>query len=53
MQKVELRCWWEHGDKKNKNELVEWKVFVDTYGINSADLKDKFLFKSFVAFWAT
>ena len=30
--------------RENKNELVEWKVLVDTVGIKSADLKDKFLF---------
>ena len=53
MEKVELRYWWEHSDEKNMNKLVEWKVLVDTYGIKSADLKDKLLFKSFVAFWAT
>ena len=29
---------------KNKNKLVEWKAPVDTVGIKSADLKDKFLF---------
>ena len=49
MQKaVKLRYWWEHGDEKNTNKLVEWKAFVDTYGVKSADLKDKLLFKSFV-----
>ena len=42
MQKVELSYCWEHGrDDKTKNKLVEWKAFVDTYGIKSADLKDK------------
>ena len=30
--------WWE-----NKNKLVEWKALVDTVGIESADLEDKFL----------
>ena len=32
------------------NKLVEWKAFVDTYGIESADLKNKLLFTSFAAF---
>ena len=31
--------WW----RENKNKLVEWKAPVDTVGIKSADLKDKFL----------
>ena len=53
MEKVELRYWWEHNDEKNMNKLVEWKAFVDTYGIKSADLKNKLLFKSFAAFQAT
>ena len=54
VEKVELRYCWEYSDKKNMlNKLVEWKVFIDTYGIKSADLKDKLLFKSFVAFRAT
>ena len=30
--------------RENKNGLVEWKVLVDTVGIKSADLKEKFLF---------
>ena len=38
--------WW----RENKNELVERKAFVDTVGINSDDLEDKFLFNSFAAF---
>ena len=38
--------WW----RENKNELVEWKAFVDTMMIKSADLKDKFFFFSFAAF---
>ena len=42
MQKVELCYWWEHGDEKNKNKLVECKVFVDAVEIKSGDLKDKF-----------
>ena len=50
MEKVELRYWWEHSDKKNMNKLVEWKAFVDTFGIKSSDLKDKLLFKSFAAY---
>ena len=38
MEKVELCYWWhrgEHSDEKNMNKLVEWKAFVDTYGIKS------------------
>jgi len=53
MEKVELHYLWEHSDEKNMNKLVEWKAFVDTYGIKSADLKNKLMFKSFTAFWAT
>ena len=53
MEKVELRYWWEHSDEKNMNKLVEWKAFVNTYEIKSADLKDKLLFKSFAAFRPT
>ena len=26
------------------NKLLEWKALVDTMGIKSADLQDKFLF---------
>ena len=37
--KNELVEWWE-----NKNKLVKWKALVDTVGIKSADLVDKFLF---------
>ena len=33
-----------------KNKLVEWKAPVDTVGIKSADLRDKFLFCSFAGF---
>ena len=29
--------------QENKNKLVEWKVLSDTVGIESVDLKDKFL----------
>ena len=29
--------------RENKNKLVEWKALVDTVGIKSADLEDKFL----------
>ena len=47
MEKVELRYWLEHSDEKNMNKLVELKAFVDTYGIKSADLKNKLLFKTF------
>ena len=53
MEKVELRYWLKHSDEKNMNKLVEWKAFVDTYGIKSADLKNKLLFKSFAAFRVT
>ena len=41
MQKVELRYWWEHDDEKNINKVVECQAFVDTYGVKSANLKDK------------
>ena len=52
MPKMEICYWWEYCDEKlYKNKLVEWKALVDTLGIKSADLEDKFLFKSFVAFW--
>ena len=30
--------------RRNRNKLVEWKALVDTVGIKSADLEDKFLF---------
>ena len=30
--------------EKQQNQLVEWKAFVDTVRIKSADLKTKFLF---------
>jgi len=53
MEKVELRYWWEHNDEQSMNKLVERKAFVDTYGIKSADFKDKLLLKSFAAFRAT
>ena len=43
MQKMEWRYWWEYGDR-NKNKLVKWKVLIDTMGIKSANMKDKFLF---------
>ena len=38
MQKMELRYWWEYGDEKNNNDIV------DTVGIQSADLEEKILF---------
>ena len=44
MQKMELRYWCGQGNKKNKNKLTEWKVFVDSVGIKSADLPEKFYF---------
>ena len=37
---LSVRIWW----RENKNKLVEWKAPIDTVGIKSADLKDKFLF---------
>ena len=40
---MEWRYWWEYGDR-NKNKLVKWKVLIDTMGIKSANMKDKFLF---------
>ena len=39
--------------RENTNKEVEWKAFVDTYGVESADFKDKLLFKSYAAFRAT
>ena len=39
--------------EKQQNELLERKAFVDTVRIKSADLKNKFLFKSFAAFCAS
>ena len=33
---------WER--EKQQNKLVEWKEFVDTVRIKSADLKNQFLF---------
>ena len=50
---MELRYWREHGDMKYKNKLVERKALVDTMGIKSADLKDKFLFSICATFRAT
>ena len=50
MEKVELHYRLGHSDEKNMNKLVEWKAFFDTYGIKSADLRYKLLFKSFAAF---
>ena len=41
MQKMGLLYWWEYGDR-NKNKLVKWKVLIDTMGIKSANMKDKF-----------
>ena len=34
----------------NKNKLVERKALVDTAGVESAELKEQFLFQSSVAF---
>ena len=36
--------------KKTRINLVEWKMLVDTAGIESDDLKDKCLFLSLTAF---
>ena len=44
MQRIEVRYWCKYGNGKNENKLVEWKALVDTVGIKSTDLKDKFLF---------
>ena len=49
---MEPRYWWEYSDEKNKNKLAEWKVFVGTVGMKSADLKDNSLFWSFAALQA-
>ena len=38
--------WW----RENKNDLVEWKELIDTMGIKSADLEDKFLLQKFQKF---
>jgi len=49
-RKVELRYGLVDGNVKNNNnknkntKLVEWKAFVDTLMIKSADLKNEFLF---------
>ena len=37
--------------RENKNKLVEWKALVDTVGIKSVDLEDKFLLQCFATFW--
>ena len=37
--------WWQ----ENKNKLVEWTAHVDTVGIKSADLEDKYLVLCFTA----
>ena len=43
MQRMELRHWWEIGNVRNRNKLIERKVFVDTVGIKGAYLEDEFL----------
>ena len=48
MQKVELRYWWEYCDEKTS--IVKWKALVDTVGIKSADLEDKFFALVFCGF---
>ena len=50
MERVELRYWLERSDEKNMNKLEEWKAFVDTYGIKSADLKNKPFVQEFCGF---
>ena len=35
---LSVGIWW----RENKNKLVEWKALVDTVGIKSANLEDKF-----------
>ena len=35
---------------RKQDKLVEWIALVDTVGIKSADLEEKFLFKSFATF---
>ena len=45
-ERYELRYWWEYGDVKNKNRLVERKALLDTVGIGCADLKDKLVHDS-------
>ena len=49
MQKKELRYWWELGNVKNRNKLIEWKAFVDAVGIEGADLKTESLLQIFAA----
>ena len=49
---MELRYWLVLGNVKKQQKLVEWKAFVDTVRIKSADLKTKFMFQSFAAFRA-
>ena len=39
--------------EKQQNKLVERKASIDTMRIKSADLKNKFLFQSLVAFCAS
>ena len=52
-RKMELRYWLVPGKvKKQQNKLADWKAFVDTVRIRSADFKNNILFKSFAAFRA-
>ena len=44
LKKMEFRYWKDYGEEKKRNKLVKWKALVDTVGIESADLEDKFLF---------
>ena len=48
-REMELRDWLVHGNVKN-NKLVEWKAFVDTVRIKSADLKNNFFVSGFWGF---
>ena len=48
IKEVEELChWWEGGDM---NKSIEREAFIDTVGMKSAELKDKFLFEGFTAF---
>ena len=47
IQKKELRYWWELGNVKSTNELIECKAFVDAVGIKGADLRNESLLTDF------
>ena len=38
-----IHYWWEYGNVKNKNKLVELKAFVDSVDIKGAFLEEEFL----------